>query len=200
MFLVRPSRFADSAHNHPVDDGQGIARELLLRSFRWTGGHADFTGVFRDPEALATLGPALAAPFAGAGASVVVAPEAGGFVLGALVARELGVGLVLARKPGSVHPDAERLMATEPDWRGRLVEFGIARDAVRPGDRAVLVDDWIETGSQARAVASLVQRLGGAVIGTSVLVDDTTEAVRSELRVTALLSSTELRESGPSTS
>ena len=141
---------------------------------------------------LAAIGPALAAPFVGAGVSVVVAPEARGFVLGALVSRELGVGLVLARKQGSVHPAAERLVASEPDWRGRLVEFGIAGDALRPGDRVVIVDDWIETGSQARTVASLVARLGGVVVGTSVLVDDTTEAVRQELGVRALLSSSEL--------
>jgi len=56
----------------------------------------------------------------------------------------------------------------------------------------LLADDWIETGSQARTVARLAQRLGATMIGVTVLVDDTRDAVRRDLRVAALVRSGEL--------
>ena len=90
------------------------ARAAVLRTFRWTGGHSDLAPMFADADALASLGPALAAPFGASGVTVVVAPEARGFVLGALCAEHLGVGLVLARKPGSVHPGKKIEVSRRP--------------------------------------------------------------------------------------
>jgi adenine phosphoribosyltransferase len=168
------------------------AKELLLRTFRWTKGHADFAGAFRDPDVLAAVGPALAEPFAATGATAVVGLEARGFVLGALAARELGLGLVLARKPGAIHPDAHSLLAATPDWRGRHVEVQISRRAIHEGDRLLLVDDWVETGSQARTVATLAADNGATLIGVSVLVDDTSDEVRAQLNVIGLVRSSEL--------
>ncbi len=172
-------------------DAIAAGRAAFVRTFRWTDGHADLAGVFRDADCLATLGPALAAPFHEVRATAVVALEARGFVVGALVARELGVGLVLARKPGSVHPGALIEVVSAPDWRGRKVTVRLAT-VLTADDRVLLVDDWIETGSQATAVAEATQRAGAELVGTSVIVDDTTDAVRDRLRVTALLRSSEL--------
>ena len=170
------------------------ARAALLRTFRWTGGHADFATALRDPELIRVVGAALADPFRKQEIHGVVGIEARGFVVGALVARELGVGLVLARKPGSVHPGAESEVALEPDWRGRTVELGISAHAIHSDDRLLLADDWIETGSQARTVRRLVERMGGALVGVSVLVDDTSDDVRGDLNVHSLLHSTELSQ------
>lgn len=122
----------------------------------------------------------------------VIGLEARGFVLAALTAQALGVGIVLARKPGSVHPDAEIELAATPDWRGNRVEIRIARTAVASGDRLLLVDDWIETGSQARVVRQLVRRMGGRLVGVSAVVDDTSHDIRDELAVAGLVSSSEL--------
>ncbi|HYD10194.1 MAG TPA: hypothetical protein VEA78_08830, partial [Acidimicrobiales bacterium] len=97
-----------------------------------------------------------------------------------------------ARKPGSVHPGAETERATEVDWRGNLIEVRIAADAVGVRDRALIVDDWIETGSQARTARRLLARLGAPLVGVSVLVDDTTDEVRRELGVVGIVSSEEL--------
>jgi len=168
------------------------ARSLLLNSFVWTDGHADFAGVLHDSEFLTAIGPALAELFRGETVSKVVATEARGFVFGTLVAHSLGVGLVLARKAGSVHPDAVTEVATEPDWRGRYPEVRISRSAVASGDRLLLVDDWVETGSQARTAARLVARLGGQLVGVAAVVDDTTDSVRKALNLRGLLRSTDL--------
>lgn len=168
------------------------ARAALLRTFRWTGGHADFAGALRDPELIRTMGQALAHLFRDQALDAVVGIEARGFAVASLVARELGVGLVLARKPGAVHPGAESEVALEPDWRGRTVELRISPRAVESGDRLLLADDWIETGSQARTLRRLVERLGGSLVGVTVLVDDTDDDVRQDLNVRSLLLSGEL--------
>ena len=175
-----------------MEDVVVAARAALRRTFRWTGGHADFAGAFRDPKLVRTMGPALAEPFRDQAIDAVVGIEARGFAVAALVARELGIGLVLARKPGGVHPGAESEVALEPDWRGRSVELRVSPEAVEPGDRLLLADDWIETGSQARTVRRLVERLGGALVGLSVLVDDTNDDVRRDLNVHSLVFSSEL--------
>lgn len=167
-------------------------RDLLLERFRWRDGHADFSPLLRDPGFLRDAGHALAAPFRDRGVTAVVGLEARGFVLSALTAQALGVGLVLARKPGSVHPGAETERATEVDWRGNLVDVRIAADAVGVRDRALIVDDWVETGSQARTARRLLARLGAPLVGVSVLVDDTTDEVRNELGVVGIVRGSDL--------
>lgn len=167
------------------------ARAAFLRTFRWTGGHADLAAVFADAAVLALLGPALATPFGSSGVTVVVAPEARGFVLGALCAEHLGVGLVLARKPGSVHPGEKIEVVSAPDWRGRAVTFRLAR-VLTPADMALVVDDWIQTGSQARAIKEGVEASGAGFVGMSVVVDDTTADACADLNIASLVRSADL--------
>lgn len=164
---------------------------MFLEAFQWTDGHADFSRVFRSSELVSLLGPAMVSPFRGSEITAVVGTEARGFVLGALCASALGVGLVLARKPGSVHPGDNATTTSDPDWRGRRITFEISR-ILGPGDRVLLVDDWIETGSQADAVRRAIDLCGAILVGTSVIVDQTTPAKRGLLRVTALVRACDL--------
>ena len=75
-------------------------RDELRAAFSWLGdkwdrsGYADMTGWWRDPALLRQLGPALAEPFHELRPTVVLGPQSRGMLLGALVAAELGVGLV----------------------------------------------------------------------------------------------------------
>jgi adenine phosphoribosyltransferase len=167
-------------------------RQLVLGAFRWVDGHADLSRVFGSADVLRVVGAALAAPFGDAAATVVVSPEARGFVLGALVARELGTGLVLVRKQGSHHPGASMQIRAAPDWRGRELLLRLHPDALRPTDRVLVVDDWIETGSQATAIQRLITRCGAQVVGVAALVDDTTQPTRRRLNLHGLLRSAEL--------
>jgi adenine phosphoribosyltransferase len=167
-------------------------RELVLRAFRWVDGHADLSRVFADPGVLAGIGTALAAPFRDAGVTAVASPEARGFVLGALVARELGTGLVLVRKHGSHHPGASERVRTAPDWRGRELLLRMHPDLLGPADRVLIVDDWVETGSQAAAIRTLVEGCGAGVVGVAALVDDTTGPTRQRLGLHGLLRSSDL--------
>ena len=172
-----------------------IARDAVLRTFQWVNGEASFTPVFMDADALGFLGPGLVEPFRDEGITVVVSPEARGFILGALCATTLGVGFLPARKAGFPRPEDRIRVESRPDWRGRRVEFTLAR-VLTPKDRVLLVDDWIETGSQATAIADAISQMGSTLKGTSVIVDQAPKEVRDALNVVGLLRWDELPSGG----
>ncbi len=101
-------------------------------------------------------------------ADILVAPEARGFIIGSALAYELGIGLVPVRKKGKL--PAETL-------RGEyLLEYGsdvleIHRDAIRPGQRALVIDDVLATGGTISATIDLVKQLGGVVAGVGFLIE-----------------------------
>ena len=98
----------------------------------------------------------------------VVAAEARGFILGAAIARELGVGFVPARKPGKL-PHAT--IAAE-----YILEYGVDAlemhaDALADGARVLLHDDLLATGGTARALAELIEGTGARIAGCAFLVE-----------------------------
>ena len=107
--------------------------------------------------------------------------EARGFVLGTAVALDLAVGFVPIRKHGAIHPGPRAMRLAAPDWRGNEAELLIQRAALTPADRVLLVDDSIETGSQASAARQLIEECGSCWVGLSVLVDQAKPAVRRGL-------------------
>ncbi|SDN55655.1 phosphoribosyltransferase family protein [Allokutzneria albata] len=147
------------------------ARELLLERFRWIGGHADMWPLFRDGDAFKVVVRALIDPFRDAGVTAVCGIESRGFLLGGAVAMELGVGFVAVRKAAGMFPGEKLIGETEPDYCGLRHTLRIQRAALSPDDRVLLVDDWIETGSQALAVRELVAAAGAKLVGCAVLVD-----------------------------
>lgn len=150
----------------------------FIERFRWIGGHADVLGLFVDGVFLADAAAALAAPFRAAGITKVAGVEARGFVLGATVALDLAVGFVPIRKPGSIHPGPKAVVRAAPDWRGNEQELLVQRAALTTTDRVLLVDDWIETGSQALAARKLIEECGAEWAGLTVLVVQTEMATR----------------------
>lgn len=138
------------------------------------------------------LGPALAEPFCDAGVTAVCAPEARGPILGALVAVELGAGLVLVRKDDRNHPGADRRVESGPTWRGTTESFQTRSWDLGPHDRVLVVDDWITTGSSVRAVRDLAAAAGATYVGASVLVDKADPATTADLAARCLLTFPEL--------
>jgi adenine phosphoribosyltransferase len=99
---------------------------------------------------------------------LVVAAEARGFILGAALARELGVGFVPARKPGK--------LPSETVSAEYVLEYGIDAlemhaDALAGGIRVLVHDDLLATGGTAAAVCKLVEELGAVVAGCAFLVE-----------------------------
>ena len=92
----------------------------------------------------------------------VVGAEARGFLVGAPVAYALGVGFVPARKPGKL----PREVYTEGyDLEYGTDELQIHKDALKPGDRVIIVDDLVATGGTAVAAAKLIETAGAELVG-----------------------------------
>jgi adenine phosphoribosyltransferase len=126
----------------------------------------DITPLLAEPAAFRAAVDALAAPYRGIG--TVVAIESRGFILGAPVAYALGAGLVPVRKVGRLPAEALR--------EEYALEYGtntveVHADAIRPGERVLIVDDLLATGGTVGAAARLVERLGAVVAGIAVLAE-----------------------------
>ena len=149
--------------------------------------HPDVAGVFRDAELLPLIGQTLADPFRDKGITAVLAPEARGPIVGALVAVELGAGLVLARKDDRNHPGADIPVESAPTWRGKTEVFqGRSFDLGRR-DRVVIVDDWITTGNTMRAARNILKLLGAEYVGAAVIVNKASAETLEELSVHTLV-------------
>ena len=168
------------------------ARARMAVEFPLVNEHPDVAGVLRQPDLLALLGPALASPFHADGVTAVCAPEARGPILGALVAVALGAGLVLVRKDERNHPGADRRVESGPTWRGTTESFQTRSWDLGPDDRVLVVDDWITTGSSARAVRDLAVVAGATFVGASVLVNKADRATTDELAVRWLVTFAEI--------
>ncbi len=162
-------------------DGHRDVATIVRDRFPLVDGHPDVAGLFCQAEVLRLLGPALASPFRGEAVNVVCAPEARGPILGALVAVELGAGLVLIRKEDRNHPGADRRVVSDPTWRGEPEVFQTRSWDLSPGDRVLVVDDWITTGSSIAAVRRLVDEAGAVYVGASVIVNKAARATTDAL-------------------
>jgi adenine phosphoribosyltransferase len=169
------------------------ARSALLAQFRWEDGHADVWSVFRDAGAFAAVLRGLIAPFRDAGITAVAGIESRGFLLGGACAAQLGVGFVPIRKSGTLFPGAKLRGQTDLDYRGNVHELQMQQASVSASDRILLIDDWIETGNQARVAKSLIDSAGGELVAVSVLVDQLARDSRTALPpVSALVAADEL--------
>lgn len=128
----------------------------------------DVTTLLKDGEAFKYAVKSIADKLRSLNVDVVVGPEARGFIFGAPVAYELGVGFVPVRKPG-------KLPAETVSYEYQL-EYGtdtleIHKDAIKKGARVALVDDLLATGGTISSAAKLVEQLGGEVVHVGFLIE-----------------------------
>jgi adenine phosphoribosyltransferase len=176
-------------------------RDRLRATFRWTDPEpgsdllvSDRSGWWRDASVIRDIGPALSELFRVDAPTVVVSPEVTGFLVGPLVANALGVGFVEAYRADARRPIAELMSWADvaADHRGDRQRLGVRSRLVGAADRVLVVDDWMATGAQARALHTLAGSLGATMVGTAVIVDESTPAIRAELRVRGLLRGVDL--------
>lgn len=127
----------------------------------------DITPLLADSAAFSAAVDALAAPY-GPDIDFVAGVEARGFIFAAPVAQRLGAGFIPVRKPNK--------LPWETVSQSYELEYGIDTleihaDAVKPGDRVLLVDDVLATGGTAVAAASLLESSGATVVGLSFLIE-----------------------------
>ncbi len=120
----------------------------------------DITPLLADVEAFRASIALMAEALDGEAPHAVVGIESRGFMFGAALADKLGVGFVPVRKPGKL-PAATHRAEYELEYGHDAVE--IHQDALKRGDRVVIVDDLLATGGTARATKELVQRCGAEV-------------------------------------
>ena len=128
----------------------------------------DVTPLLGDANALRKVVAHFADRYRGAGIDAVAGIESRGFIFGAPLAIELGVGFVPIRKIGKL--PAEKI------HREYALEYGTATlevhvDAVRPGQRVLLIDDLLATGGTAGASAALIEALGAEVASIAFLIE-----------------------------
>lgn len=120
----------------------------------------DITPLLGNPEAFAHAVETLALRYENHAFDKIVAVESRGFLFGAALAFRLKIGLVPVRKP--------KKLPAETVSQSFDLEYGqdtleIHKDALSPGEKALIVDDVLATGGTLEATAKLVERIGGSV-------------------------------------
>lgn len=128
----------------------------------------DVTTLFADPRGFRMCVDQMLHPFADRSIDCVVALDARGFILGGAIAHQLNVGFVPIRKKGKL-PGPTLSQTYDLEYGTDTME--IHEDALREGERVLLVDDLLATGGTAAAGVKLIQRLGGEIVGCGFVVD-----------------------------
>ena len=102
------------------------------------------------------------------GAEVVVGPESRGFIFGCPVAKELKIGFVPVRKPNKLPRET---ISYKYDLEYGSNELHIHKDAIKPGQKVLIIDDLLATGGTVEATIKLVEQLGGEVVGNGFLIE-----------------------------
>ena len=121
----------------------------------------DITTVVSSPEGLKMSIDQMVDQLKNIDFDLVAGSESRGFVFGTPVAYALGKGFVLVRKKGKLPRET---ISQEYDLEYGTATLEMHKDAIKPGDRVVIVDDLIATGGTTEAMIKMIERLGGKVI------------------------------------
>ena len=157
----------NSASNFAVDSLRALIRDVP--DFPSPGiTFRDITPLLAHPAALRDVLDRLLALFRDAGVEIVAAVESRGFILGAPLAIALGAGFVPIRKVGKL-PSSTIRRAYDLEYGSNHLE--IHTDAIRPGQRVLLIDDVLATGGTAAASVELLEELHAVVVAVAFLIE-----------------------------
>ena len=128
----------------------------------------DINPVLRNKEALNYITERLGEQLVQNQIDMVAAIESRGFIIGSLLAMKLNKGLILMRKAGKL-PGPTVSEPYDIEYGSAVLEVQI--DAIKAGQRILLADDLIATGGTAIAAATIIQRLGGVIVGFVFVID-----------------------------
>lgn len=128
----------------------------------------DITTLLGDARAFRRAVDQLVHPYAGAKIDKVAGIEARGFILGGAVAHKLSAGFVPIRKKGKLPHQTVR-MAYALEYGTDEMEIHV--DAIRPGEKVILVDDLIATGGTAEGAVKLLRQIGADVVAACFIID-----------------------------
>ncbi len=128
----------------------------------------DITPLLRNPAGLALAVEMMANPFRGQRIDVVCGAESRGFIFGTAIAQSLSAGFVPIRKPNKL-PFSKHRVEYGLEYGTDTLE--IHTDAITPGQRVLMVDDLLATGGTLGACLDLIKKLGGEIVGVTVLIE-----------------------------
>ncbi len=139
-------------------------QEFVL-SYLKKGKKRDLCPIYKYPEWMKQIVACLADPFRGI-ADYVAAPESIGFILGSMIAGELGVGFIPIRNASlSYLEDDDRIVAKYIDHNDRVKSLQVRKSNFPPGSRILLADDWIDTAATMQACSTIVEEAEATVCG-----------------------------------
>lgn len=166
IFLLTHIRFTMQQYN-PLE----TVRQSIRTIHDWPKAGVDFrdiTPVLQDPRCFRMLVDIFVSRYMRQGLDLVAGVDARGFIIGSVLAYELNVGFVPIRKKGK--------LPFETVGEDYNLEYGSATveihtDAVKPGQRILLIDDLIATGGTLLAASRLLRRLGANVVEAAAIID-----------------------------
>lgn len=153
-----------------------------------------------DPELMEACGQEFARRFAAVGATKVLTAEISGIAPALATARHLGVPLLYARKLRPITmPDQVYLTVAPSHTKGGPVELIVSPEYLAPGERVLIIDDFLATGSTILGLARLAQAAGAVVVGVGAVIEKRFEGGRDRVAalgvpVEALATITDMRD------
>jgi len=128
----------------------------------------DITTLVGDVEAFKYSVDRMVEYWRGKKIDAILSAEARGFIFGGVMAYKLGVGFIPVRKPGKL-PYRTCQVSYDLEYGKNILQIHI--DAIKKGDKILIVDDLVATGGTAKAKAELVEKMGGEVVGFCFLIE-----------------------------
>lgn len=128
----------------------------------------DITTLLGNPRAFRRSVDELVHPYVGMGVAQVAGIEARGFILGGAMAHQLSCGFIPVRKKGKLPRETVRIAYS---LEYGVDEMEVHKDALKPGDKIILVDDLIATGGTAVAAVNLLRQLGADIVAACFVID-----------------------------
>lgn len=128
----------------------------------------DVTPLMQDGEAYNYAINELVAYAKSVGTELIVGPEARGFLFGCPVAYALNVGFVPIRKPGKLPRET---ISYEYDLEYGSNTLCVHSDAIKKGQKVLIIDDLLATGGTVEATTKLIEKMGGEVVGCAFLIE-----------------------------
>lgn len=128
----------------------------------------DVTTLTKDGEAFKYSIKVMAAELKDLNVDIIIGPEARGFIFGAAIAYELGVGFVPVRKPGKLPAETIKY-EYELEYGTDILE--LHKDAIKKGDKVAIIDDLLATGGTILSTIKMVEKLGGEVVHIGFLIE-----------------------------
>lgn len=139
----------------------------------------DITTLLKDKDAFRYAVDELEKNIEGLGAEYIVGPEARGFMLGCALSYKMGLGFIPVRKKGKL-PAETVSYSYEKEYGTDTIE--IHKDAIKPGNKVVVIDDLLATGGTVEAVKDLLVKMGAEIVAFEFLIELTDLKGRDKLK------------------